>query len=209
MEDFKTKDRLKNVWYCMKRRCNNPEHPKYHRYGGRGIKVCDEWGNSFDKFAKWALQNGYSKGLEIDRIDNDGDYEPNNCRFVTHKENMRNTSTNVFVEYDGELTTLAELCEKTGVNRAKVAARMKKGYPLEVAISDADFHGKSKNGPLIFRLEEIRNGIGMTETALSAKSGVPKVVIRDMENGSPYGVTAGTIMAIASALGVRPGELFY
>uniref|UniRef100_A0A6M3LHT2 Uncharacterized protein n=1 Tax=viral metagenome TaxID=1070528 RepID=A0A6M3LHT2_9ZZZZ len=75
-----------NVWMGMKRRCYNPSRKDYKRYGGRGIIVCQEW-LDYKTFEKWALANGYRKGLTIDRIDNDGDYEPSNCRFITRAEN--------------------------------------------------------------------------------------------------------------------------
>ena len=71
-------------------RCSNPNRKEYPKYGGRGIKICDEWKNDRYSFFSWANQNGYRHGLEIDRINNDGDYCPDNCRFVTHSFNNRN-----------------------------------------------------------------------------------------------------------------------
>lgn len=90
--------RIYQLWKSIKYRCNNPNNKSYKNYGGRGIKVCKEWQEDFKIFYDWAMQNGYkeeklSNGLNrltIDRIDNDGDYEPNNCRFVTNAENARN-----------------------------------------------------------------------------------------------------------------------
>jgi len=72
----------------MKQRCYNPNNRSYKTYGGRGIKVCDEWRDNFMAFHDWAIANGYEEGLTIDRIDNDGDYEPNNCRWITLQENV-------------------------------------------------------------------------------------------------------------------------
>jgi len=77
----------------MKKRCYNPKYGQYHRYGGRGIKVCEEWLNDFMSFYNWAMANGWEDGLEIDRKDNDGNYEPSNCRFVTSQENTHNRRT--------------------------------------------------------------------------------------------------------------------
>lgn len=76
----------------MKDRCNNKNNRAYHRYGGRGIQVCAEW-STYEAFASWSKSNGHAVGLTIDRIDNNGDYKPSNCRWVTQKENSQNTST--------------------------------------------------------------------------------------------------------------------
>lgn len=81
--------RLQCIWEGIISRCYASQRPEYKNYGGRGIKVCDEW-RSFKPFQEWALNHGYDDGLEIDRIDNNGDYTPQNCRFVTHGENNRN-----------------------------------------------------------------------------------------------------------------------
>lgn len=85
-------NRLYHTWSGMHQRCERPSASSYEYYGGRGIKVCAEWTgeNGFDNFQKWAISNGYSDDLEIDRIDNDRGYEPNNCRWVTHQENSFN-----------------------------------------------------------------------------------------------------------------------
>ncbi len=84
---------LYKSWCDMRYRCNRKENKSYKYYGGRGITVCDEW-LMFSNFKKWALENEYRERLEIDRIDNDGNYEPSNCRFVTHAQNSRNTRNN-------------------------------------------------------------------------------------------------------------------
>lgn len=83
---------LFNLWRGIHKRCYSPHYEHAHRYGGRGIIVCEEWHDS-GTFIAWALVNGWQKGLQIDRINNDGDYEPTNCRFVTCAENNRNQST--------------------------------------------------------------------------------------------------------------------
>ena len=83
---------LYQSWINMRQRCNNPNHPKYKRYGARGITVCKEW-NDIANFQKWALANGWEEGLTIDRIDNDGNYEPSNCRWVSLSSNSRRKST--------------------------------------------------------------------------------------------------------------------
>ena len=78
---------LRAIWKGMKYRCYNENCEEYHRYGGRGIKICDDWFKSSKYFAEWALQNGYKLGMSIDRINNDGNYEPSNCQFLTRGEN--------------------------------------------------------------------------------------------------------------------------
>ena len=91
-----TKHKLSNhplyfVWANMVHRCKNKENGSYESYGGRNISVCNEWVNSVETFYFWAVNNGFRKGLQIDRINNNGNYEPNNCRFATSGENQRNT----------------------------------------------------------------------------------------------------------------------
>ena len=97
-----------DIFRDMKKRCTNPKDKEYHRYGGRGITICKEWMEDRSKFVKWALDNGIEKGLEIDRINNDGNYEPTNCRFVGRTINANNKSNNRRIEIDGITHTLSE-----------------------------------------------------------------------------------------------------
>ena len=110
--------RLYSIYNWMKRRCYGENEPRYKDYGGRGIKVCDEWLNEehgFDSFVSWALSNDYSDELTIDRIDVDGDYSPNNCRWFTAAEQNINKRDTLTVEYEGEQIPLKKLCESLGI----------------------------------------------------------------------------------------------
>jgi hypothetical protein len=86
----KSNTRLYHIWVGMKSRCLNPHNIKYNIYGGRGIKVCSDWLNSFEEFCDWAMANGYADNLTIDRIDGNGNYEPSNCRWSTLSEQNKN-----------------------------------------------------------------------------------------------------------------------
>jgi hypothetical protein len=121
---------LYKVWVSMKARCYNPNSKPFYRYGGRGIKVCDDWKNNFVSFYDFCIQKGWKKGLQIDRIDNDGNYEPDNCRFVTSAENNQNQSTTK-LNWDkvGEIRAkkllnskikLREIAESYGVHRVTI-----------------------------------------------------------------------------------------
>lgn len=104
----KSHSRLSYIWYHMKDRCYNPDNLSYKNYGARGIRVCDEWKENFLAFEKWALENGYKDGLSIDRIDVNGNYEPDNCRWLTHEEQLNNKRTTLWVIHNGERKSLME-----------------------------------------------------------------------------------------------------
>ncbi len=104
---------LYKVWQAMKDRCLNKRNRFYNRYGGRGISVCNEW-LYFSKFYDWAMSHGYEKGLNIDRIDNDGNYEPSNCRWITHAENLLNTHRRVDIVTRFGKFTIPELAREYG-----------------------------------------------------------------------------------------------
>lgn len=125
------------VWANIKQRCLNKRQPKYNYYGGRGINICKEWANSFEVFYNWCLDNNWIKGLEIDRINNNGNYEPNNCRFINRSINMNNTRTNTIIYFNNESKTLAEWAETLNIPYGRLAQRINKlKMPIELAFSN-------------------------------------------------------------------------
>jgi hypothetical protein len=114
----------------MKERCERPD--LYERYAGRGIKVCDEW-QDYLVFKEWSLSHGYNDSLKIDRIDNDGDYEPGNCRWTTDLVQSNNRSVNKYLEYHNEIKTLAEWCRELSLNHNTVLGRLNRGWCVEDA----------------------------------------------------------------------------
>lgn len=122
-----------NVWYAMLQRCENPNAQAYHNYGGRGISVCKRW-HSFKNF--WAdMKSGYRKGLTIDRVDNDGDYQPSNCCWVTRRQQANNCRFNRTVSYNGKTLTLSEWEDETGINQQTIKTRLNYGWSIEKALT--------------------------------------------------------------------------
>lgn len=108
-------------------RCYNPNNPSYLRYGPRGITVCEEWRVNPESFIKWAAENGWERGLSLDRIDNDKGYSPDNCRWATPKEQANNKSTNINLEHDGVTKTMQEWCEVFNVPHGLPHNRWQRG----------------------------------------------------------------------------------
>ena len=119
-----TKTRLFRIWSGMKERCYRKNHQHYNSYGGRGIKICDEWMN-FKTFQNWASLNGYDDNLTIERINVNGNYEPNNCKWTTQKEQHNNTRRNHYIEIKGERLTITQCSEKYYIPRSTIAWRIK------------------------------------------------------------------------------------
>ena len=127
---------LYDRWKHIRQRCNNPRARQYPNYGGRGITVCEEW-NSFEVFRRWALSNGYRPHLQIDRIDNDGPYSPENCRWTTLTENLRNNRHVHYVEAFGERKALSAWAEdlRCQVSYWTLKRRLAEGWSSEEAIT--------------------------------------------------------------------------
>lgn len=125
-----TKTRLYQIWSGIKKRCNNENAYNYKNYGGRGIKICNEW-NEYLGFRTWALDNGYNDSLSIDRIDVDGDYTPDNCRWVDIVTQNNNRRSNIYYTLCGEKLTLADISRKYNYPYKQLHKKIKSGKKIE------------------------------------------------------------------------------
>ena len=132
------------IWAKMKNRCSSEKTKSYKNYGGRGIFVCERW----DKFENFLEDMGERPpSLELDRINNDGPYSPDNCRWTTRKENGRNRRTNRFLTFNGETKTIAEWAESLSMKRLTLMSRLHKGWSVDRALTE----------PVAFRSERHKN----------------------------------------------------
>lgn len=146
------RNRLYDMWSNMKQRCSYKKRRDYRYYGGKGVKVCDEW-HEYKNFEKWALENGYKEGLSIDRIDFDGNYEPLNCRFVEPEEQQRNKSNNVNLTHNGKTQILSEWAREYNIHCRTLKSRLELGYTIEQALNKEK--GRELNSPLhLYKGEE-------------------------------------------------------
>jgi len=130
----KTHTRIYQIWLGMKKRCLNPKTKHYKNYGGRGIKICNEWldkSTGFMTFYNWSMQNNYKDHLSIDRINNDGNYEPGNCKWSTNIEQAKNKRTSHYLTFKGQTKIIMDWSHYIGINEAIIRGRIKKGLPLE------------------------------------------------------------------------------
>lgn len=121
-----------HIWSQMIQRCTNPKNKNYHGYGGRGISVCTRW-MKFEHF--YEDMGKQPKGLTLDREDNNGPYSPENCRWVTPKEQARNTRFNRLLEFRGERLTLSEWSERTDINVSTIRGRLERNWTIEQALT--------------------------------------------------------------------------
>ena len=130
INNYQRNTKLHWIWCSMKQRCENPKNKRYENYGGRGIYVSEEWKGiyGYTNFKQWAIKNGYKEGLTLDRINNDREYSPDNCRWVTNGEQANNKRTNVLVTYKGEILNLKQWSKKLGINYSCLQSRHYKGY---------------------------------------------------------------------------------
>lgn len=134
-----SRSKLYGVWHNMVRRCTDPKAKQYKNYGGRGIKICDEW-NDYSVFRKWAINTGYIEEHSrseymLDRIDNDGNYEPSNCRWTNAKTQMNNRTVNTFICYQGVERTMAEWADYYNIPYNLFFRRYQRGWDFERIIT--------------------------------------------------------------------------
>ena len=145
--------RLYHIWICMKDRCYNPKNKKYKDYGGRGIIICDEWINDFEAFANWAYDNGYIENVSrgectIDRIDVNGNYCQQNCRWVNQKVQSNNKRNNHYITYNGETHTVTEWNNILGYKKGVLSRRIFSGWSIEDAFTKP-VKSNSKKGDVV------------------------------------------------------------
>ena len=133
-DDSGQQSRLYGIWCDMRKRCYNSDGKYFHRYGGRGISVCDEW-LTFPPFYQWAMDNGYRDYLTLDRKENDGNYCPENCRWVTIKVQQNNRSDNHFITFNNCTMTMTEWSEAKGLKVGTLGFRLRKGWTVEKALT--------------------------------------------------------------------------
>ena len=187
--------RLFNIWLNMKQRCENPKNKAYDRYGGRGIRVCEEWYNNSNAFFEWAHANGYSDNLTIDRIENDGNYEPSNCRWVANKAQCRNRRSNINVEHNDKKVTLIELSEITGIDYKVLHARYDRGDRGQRLTRPPHEERRSLRGEentnskiTVYIAKNIKSRLGNGESALkiAKELDISKHIIYDIKRGKTW-----------------------
>ena len=133
----KPQERLYIIWRNIKHRCYNQGDPSFNRYGGRGIVMCDSWRDNYQSFKSWSINNGYSDELTIDRIDNNGIYSPDNCRWVNRYVQNNNSSHNRIISFDGKSMTLSSWASYLGMSVSGLHKRLKK-WPIEKALRSSN-----------------------------------------------------------------------
>lgn len=125
---------LYQCWQDMKKRCYDKNRAQYKDWGGRGISVCEDW-LSFENFKIWAVKNGYQPGLTIERVDNNGNYSPENCKFIRKQDQNSNRRNTVVISFDGKNMNIEQWAKYLGLKRGTFDSRLKRGWSIEKAIT--------------------------------------------------------------------------
>lgn len=148
---------LFRVWQHIKDRCINSNDKSYKNYGGRDIKICKEWLNDFKAFYDWCIVTGYKKGLTLDRIDNNGNYEPNNCRWASRKIQNRNKRSNTYLSINKEVLCFKDACDKySSISYSSIISRICRGWNLQAAMFTPS-------------MNEIKKGLFLPKKSLKVK----------------------------------------
>lgn len=158
-----SKTRLYKIWAEIKERCYSPKNTSYKYYGERGIKMCNEWFYSYGTFKEWASTNGYTDELTIDRINVNGNYEPNNCRWATYKEQANNKRNNRFIMFNNEIHTLAEWADIVNIDQDILFMRLKRGWSEEKTLTTPirDYSCKDHLGNVYSSMSEMCRHYGI------------------------------------------------
>lgn len=159
---------LYRVWNGMKQRCNNPHDDFFYCYGARGIRVCNDWSDNFKNFYEWAMENGYRPGLTIDRRNADGNYCPENCRWITMREQQANKRNSVFVEDGTERITLAEVAKRYGISKSTALLRFRQGATVCAPLTIRNFPVERNDGAIFSSMSEAARRSGTTSSKVSA-----------------------------------------
>lgn len=186
-----SKDKFYQVWNGIKQRCYNVNNKNYHNYGKRGIEVCEEWLNDFQAFYEWSMNNGYCDGLQIDRIDNNKGYSPDNCRWVDRYVNNNNRRNNILFKYNNKTQSLMAWCRELNISYKTCMTRYYRGHTIEecLYLTDLSDHRKVnvKYNAILYNYDNDVYSI----SALSRKLNIPRWKLqRDLKKGIlPKGVT--------------------
>lgn len=161
--------RTYSTWTSMRNRCNNPKADNYDRYGGRGIKVCDDWNHSFEKF--FADMGERPKNTTIDRIDGSKGYFKGNCRWASHRLQTLNRDETVWLEYKGEILCISDMAKKYKLTRSMISNRLKKGMTTEQAIETPreKMMFEILKGGVVYSLDNFNKEFGLSRTSLARK----------------------------------------
>lgn len=151
-------------------------------YYNRGIRVCESWKNNYDNFRSWALENGYEDDLSIDRINPDGNYEPENCRWIPLNVNkgLARKSPRIYVDYKGERISIVELSKITGISYSTLRGRLRRGIPPENAVHDGSIE-RRKTVTINERIKFIREDLGMSQTKFAESLGIGQTTVSYIE----------------------------
>lgn len=163
-------ERLYGIWKGIKVRTHNTHHKDYKYCGAKGITICDEWDKSYEAFKEWALNNGYRDDLTIDRIDNSGNYCPENCRWADLYTQANNKSNNHLITYNGKTQNMTQWAREIGVRRELIKDRLKSGW----SVKDALTKEKREPGESILNRFLTYNGKTMTASRWADELGINK-----------------------------------